>query len=338
MIEVSGLVKRYGPVTAIEGVTFSVGSGEVFGLLGPNGAGKTTTMRIICCVIPPDAGSVVVAGVDALREPSRAKQSIGYLPEVPSVYGRLTVRENLEFFARLYGVPGGEVGPRVSRLLRFFSLEGRADQLASRLSRGLRQRLAIARALVHDPPVLLLDEPTSGLDPMSAREVRDLVVRVAREEGKTVLLSTHNLFEAEQVCDRVAIIRRTILAVGRPRELAERASIRVPVRVALANPSEGLVRVALSVQGVTSAKLESGELVAELEGDPDSVVPELSAALVEAGAKILSIRRTSSLEEAFISVVRGGPRGRSRSGGGVGEGPDVDARTAEGSGEGVVRA
>ncbi len=338
MIEVSGLVKRYGSVTAIEGVTFSVGSGEVFGLLGPNGAGKTTTMRIICCVIPPDAGSVVVAGVDALRDPSRAKQSIGYLPEVPSVYSRLTVRENLEFFARLYGVPGGEAEPRVSRLLRFFSLEERADQLASRLSKGLRQRLAIARALVHDPPVLLLDEPTSGLDPISAREVRDLVVRVAREEGKTVLLSTHNLFEAEQVCDRVAIIRRTILAVGRPRELAERASIRVPVRVALANPSEGLVRVALSVQGVTSAKLESGELVAELEGDPDSVVPELSAALVAAGAKILSIRRTSSLEEAFISVVRGGPRVRSRSVGGGGRGPDVNTGTAEMSGEGVVRA
>ena len=206
-IEVSHLTKHFGGRTAVSDLSFTVARGEVFGFLGPNGAGKTTMVRILGTLIAPTAGSATVAGIPV--EPASAaqiRQRISIMPESPGLYQRLTVTENLEYFARLYGLPGRD--QRIGAALAAVGLGERAHDLAGRLSKGLRQRAALARALLNDPEVMFLDEPTSGLDPVAAHEVHDLIAAL-RDRGVTVFLTTHRLEEAERLCDRVAIMNRS---------------------------------------------------------------------------------------------------------------------------------
>lgn len=223
IIQANGLTKRFGKLVAANGVTFQVAAGEVFGFLGPNGAGKTTTIRMLTGLVRPTSGSALVAGFDVVAEPGEVKRRVGSLAETPYLYPKLGGREFLQFMAGLYHVPNAIANQRASRLLTLFELADKADELVETYSHGMRQKLALAGALLHEPPVLFLDEPTSGLDPRSARLVKDLLVGLVRR-GHTVFLSTHVLEIAEQLCHRVGIINQgQVIATGTLDELREQA-------------------------------------------------------------------------------------------------------------------
>jgi ABC-2 type transport system ATP-binding protein len=223
IIQASGLTKRFGKLTAVRDLSLEVGAGQVFGFLGPNGAGKTTTIRMLTGLVRPTSGSALVAGYDVGLEPREVKRRVGYLAETPYLYPKLTGQEFLGFLGGLYDVPAHIARPRAERLLSLFELADRADELVETYSHGMRQKLALAGAMLHEPPVLFLDEPTSGLDPRSARLVKDLLVALV-ERGHTVFLSTHVLEIAEQLCHRVGIIDRgQVVATGTLAELRQQA-------------------------------------------------------------------------------------------------------------------
>ena len=222
MIEVQNLVKHFGPIRAVDGVSFVCGDGEVFGLLGPNGAGKTTTLRMLATMLQPMAGTARVDGHDVLKEPTEVRQAVGVLPETVGLYGRLTAREQLRYFGKLYGLADAALEGRIEELLAMLEMTEYADRRCEGFSKGMRQKVALGRALIHDPKTMILDEPTAGLDVMSARSVRDFIDRF-REEGRCVLLSTHVMSEAERLCDRIAIIHKgKILVQGTLNELRQR--------------------------------------------------------------------------------------------------------------------
>ena len=231
MIEVKGLTRQFDSRIAVEDLSLEVGQGEIFGLLGPNGAGKTTTLRMLAGLISPSSGEATVAGVPLVRERMNdVRAKVGFLTEAPGLWDRLTVRLNLLVYARLYGVD--DPARAVSEALGMFDLEDRADSLAAQLSKGMKQKVAIARALLHSPPVLLLDEPTSGLDPQTARLVRELVLAL-RDRGHTIIISTHNLDEAERVSSRIGVLQRRLIALDTPDALRRRLfGQRVRVRLA----------------------------------------------------------------------------------------------------------
>lgn len=217
-VQTRALVKRFGTFTAVDGVTLEIGRGEVFGFLGPNGAGKTTTIRILCGLLEPSGGEARVNGYDVAREPERVKQSIGYMSQKFSLYDDLTVEENLEFFSMVYGVARERREERREFALRMAGLEGQRKKLTRELAGGMKQRLALGCAVLHEPPVLFLDEPTSGVDPMARRRFWDLIYEMA-EGGATVLVSTHYMDEAEY-CGRLALMHRgRVVALGSPEEL-----------------------------------------------------------------------------------------------------------------------
>ncbi len=219
-VAVHALVKRFGAKAAVDGLDLAVGYGEIVGFLGPNGAGKTTTMRILAGLLQPTAGTVRVAGVDVVERPIEVRRAVGFVPETPFLYEKLTGREFLEFSAGLFRVR--DAGVHIQQLLRVFDLEPQADDLVESYSRGMRQKLGLAGVLLHQPPVLLLDEPTNSLDPRSARTVKDLLTGL-RDRGRAVLLSTHVLEIAEHLCDRVAIVDRgRLVAAGTLVDLRER--------------------------------------------------------------------------------------------------------------------
>lgn len=236
-VELEGLTKRFSvrgvdedgrrrravrrEITAVDRLDLTIRRGELFGLLGPNGAGKTTTIRMICTLLEPASGTVRVWGHDAGRAPAEVRRHLGVvLMGERSVYWKLTGRENLEYFAALYQVPRDHTRTRIPELLDRVGLTARADDLVERYSTGMRQRLALIKAMVHDPPVLLLDEPTTGLDPQAARNIRDLIRHLHRSEGKTIILTTHYMEEADQLCERVGIIDHgRIIALDAPQAL-----------------------------------------------------------------------------------------------------------------------
>jgi sodium transport system ATP-binding protein len=224
LIQVNSLTKKFGKFTAVDNVSFEVSNGEVFGLLGPNGAGKTTTMRLLSTLLKPTSGTATVAGYDLLREPQKVRASIGVLPEDSGLYDRLTPREHLHYYGRLHRMPEDALRKRADELLDIMELKDRANTKVGDFSKGMKQKVALLRAFIHDPPVLLLDEPTAGLDVMSARSIQGFVERF-RKEGKAIMISTHNMTEAQKLSDRVAIIDHArIVAVGTVAELQKRTS------------------------------------------------------------------------------------------------------------------
>lgn len=217
MIEIINLTKKFGRITAVEGLNLTVEEGELFGIIGPNGAGKTTIVRIICGALKPTSGTIRVKGYDIQKNPIEVKSIIGYLAEEPNLYERLTPVKLLRFFGELYGVNSSQ---RIEELLRMVDLYDRADSKISTFSKGMRQKLAIARALIHDPEILILDEPTMGLDPGTSRSIRRFIAK--QKNDKTILMCTHYLDEAEMLCDRVGILNGgRLAAVGRPKELKD---------------------------------------------------------------------------------------------------------------------
>ncbi|MCX7848211.1 MAG: ATP-binding cassette domain-containing protein [bacterium] len=237
MISVEHLVKRFGARTAVDGVTFEVSAGEVLGFLGPNGAGKSTTMRMLTCFIPPTEGTAKVHGYDILEEPVRVRQHIGYLPENAPVYHDMSVAGYLRFIAEMRGLRGSRLHSRVEEIIETCYLKGVRNQSVGTLSKGYKQRVCFAQAILHDPPILILDEPTDGLDPNQKYEVRQLIKRMG--ERKCIILSTHILEEVEAVCTRAIIIAKgKIVANGTPAELRARSTVHGAVTLAVRGVSE----------------------------------------------------------------------------------------------------
>ncbi|HVA70225.1 MAG TPA: ABC transporter ATP-binding protein [Acidimicrobiales bacterium] len=298
---VDKLTKRFGDRTAFSELSFEVGYGEVFGFLGPNGAGKTTTVRALGTLIAPTSGSATVAGIPLNpKNGVEIRQRIAIMPESPGLYLRLTVSENLEFFAGLYGVQG--TAARIKDALEAVNLVDRASDLCGGLSKGLRQRVGLARTLLSDPAIMFLDEPTSGLDPVAALEVCNLIIGL-RQKGVTIFLTTHRLDEAEKLCDRVAIMNQSLRTVGRPDELREQLFQRALVVKTLAplrDPDQFFDHLS-AVESWRSA--EPGSYVLTVS-DPKAAAPEVARGLVNAGADVLSIAEAQhSLEDVYLELI-----------------------------------
>jgi ABC-2 type transport system ATP-binding protein len=304
-IVVDGLEKKFGSVTAVDQLSFGVDEGEVLGLLGPNGAGKTTTVRILGCLISPTGGSASVCGHAVTLEPSKVRETVGILTENPCLYERLTAYDNMKFFAEAYGVsPREERNGRIREVLESFDLwTHRADKVAH-FSKGMKQKLAIARALVHRPPVLLLDEPTAGLDPESAKEVKDMVAELASRENRVILLCTHRLEDAEKLCSRVMIVNKgRCIATGTPESLQKKLVGTPVLEVVLKLGSAEVVDAVRRLAFVRSLKADGQTLLIALD-DPDLDTSEIVDAIVRVGGRILSVNVSKpSMEEIYLKLI-----------------------------------
>lgn len=297
---VEHLTKRFGERLAVDDVSFSVGAGEVFGFLGPNGAGKTTTVRMLATLIAPTSGCARIADVP-LEAANRVeiRKQIAVMTENPGLYPRLTVAENLEFFAGLYEV--AQPKQRIEKALAVVNLADRANDLCGRLSKGLRQRVALARVLLSDPAIVFLDEPTSGLDPVASRDVHQLIDGL-REQGVTVFLTTHRLEEAERLCDRVAILNTSLRMIGRPDELRDRLfakALVVHTAAPLTSPD-----TVFAVPGVDSWRADDTTRYVLTVNDARAAAPAVTRALVATGADLLSLAEEQhSLEDVYLELI-----------------------------------
>ena len=299
MLTASHLTRRFDNRTAVDNVSFDLRPGEIFALLGPNGAGKTTTLRMLAGLIAPTAGVVRINGEPVSRATApRLRGRVGFLTEMPGLWDRLTVRENLMVYARLHGLPDP---PRaVDAALEMFGISDRARDAAAFLSKGLKQRVALARTLLHKPDIVLLDEPTAGLDPESARDVRELVLRL-RDERRAVLMSTHNLDEVQRVADRVAVLRSKLIAIDTPAALRKQL-FGARLRIALAQPASAFAGVLRQI-GMDDVQVDGSEISVGVD-DPDESAPAIVSRLVAAGAAIQRVTpEEPPLEQVYLRLV-----------------------------------
>ncbi len=306
MIEVQGLTKRYGRTTAVEDLNFSVAKGEILGFLGPNGAGKTTTMRVITCFLPPTLGKVTVAGYDVMREPLEVKRRVGYLPETPPLYTDMRVHEMLAFAGRIKGVPRRQLQEQLEQAAEKAAVTDVLDKIVGHLSKGYRQRVGLAAALIHDPEVLILDEPTAGLDPKQIIETRRLIQNLAG--AHTIILSTHILPEAAQTCSRVMIINHgRLVAEDTPQNLTARLQGHETMKLVVEGPAVAVQGVLMGVPGVHRvSRLPAADGRSEFSVE---TVPghdarrDLARAVVQSGWGLLELRPVGlSLEEIFLKL------------------------------------
>jgi ABC-2 type transport system ATP-binding protein len=306
VIEVQNLTKRYGPVTAVEDVSFRVERGEILGFLGPNGAGKTTTMRVLTGYMPATAGRAIVAGFDVFDQPIEAKRRTGYLPETPPLYPDMTVAEYLAFVAKVKGVPGSERRQRMQAVMERTRIADVSNRLCSKLSKGYRQRVGLAQALIHNPDVLILDEPTAGLDPKQIIETRQLIKALAGDH--TIILSTHILPEVSQTCQRVVIINKgRVVAVDTPENLTARLSGSETMYVQLDADGSDAATALQRIGGVTrvvESDRGNGVVGYEVESERGTDVRrDLARAVVTNGWGLLELRpMRMSLEDIFLSL------------------------------------
>lgn len=298
-IVVEHLIHTFGERRALDDLSFTVGEGEVFALLGPNGAGKTTTVRLLNGLYRATAGRLRVLGLDPATQGEQVRAQTGVLTESPALYERLTARQNLRFFGEMAGMPAGELRRRMDELLEFFDLTGRADECVATFSKGMKQRLALARALLNRPKILFLDEPTAGLDPEASRQVRELIASLRRENGQAVFLCTHILLEAERLCDRVLILNQgRALAVGSLEELQQRFTPGVWVEVQLLEPR------ALSAADLPQAlQVQAQDALLRVQVSRTEDIPALVNRLVGLGAPILRVEPLRpSLEDIYFAL------------------------------------
>jgi ABC-2 type transport system ATP-binding protein len=300
------LRRKWMDVEAVRGVSFAIEHGELFGLLGPNGAGKTTTIKMLITLLIPTKGSASVLGFDVVDDAREVRKRIGYVfGGERGVYERLNGYDNLRYFAELYGVEPDKIKPRIEYLLELVGLKGREQERTEGYSRGMKQRLHIARGLLHDPPVVFLDEPTIGLDPVGARELRATIASLA-DAGKTILLTTHYMFEADALCDRIAVINRgEIVAQGTPRDLKREVGEGTVVEVEVFGVPDGTVDRVRAIEGVTAVAVEEREqaqvLAVQTRGDAELTQPILGAL---DGASVGRIsRREPTLEDVYVTLV-----------------------------------
>lgn len=302
MIQTDRLARHFNGRVAVEELTLEVRAGEVFGLLGPNGAGKTTTLRLLTALLAPTAGQATVAGFRLGEEDMEIRRRVGILTEAPGLYERLPVHFNLEVFARLYQVPQREVRDRVKHYLGLLGLWERRRDPAGTLSKGMKQKLAIARALLHEPPLLFLDEPTAALDPEAAKMVRDFIAGLGTK-GRTILLCTHNLDEADRLCDRIGVLKQRLIRVDTPENL-RRSLYGRSVRVQLREVRPEYEQAARELAFVTDVRTQEQELRVQLD-DPEGMNPWLVQRLVEAGAQVQFVREEEhSLEQVYLDLIR----------------------------------
>jgi ABC-2 type transport system ATP-binding protein len=302
MIRATGLTKDYGPRRAIDRLTFEAKQGEVVGFLGPNGAGKTTTMRILTGYMPPTFGSAQVAGFDIISESIEVRRRVGYLPETVPLYSDMTVFEYLKFMAELRHLPNSD--DMVDETLAMVQMQKRADGYISNLSKGMRQRIGLAQALLHKPEVLILDEPTIGLDPAQVVEFRNIVRDVGKE--RTVLLSTHILSEAQQLCDRVLIINKgRIVAEDTPENLQARLVGAEHVVIRIKGEADDLLPIISKIDGVEKAKLQPDGMIEFQFAPGTDIRPAVAKATITAGYDLLEFRPVGmSLEEIFLQLTQ----------------------------------
>jgi ABC-2 type transport system ATP-binding protein len=306
MIEAHDLTRSFNGLLAVDRVSLSITEGEAFAFLGPNGAGKTTTVRMLCCLISPSGGTASIGGLDIRRKKERLeiRSMIGLLPENPGLYESLGAYRNIDFYARLYDVPDSQRRGRIESLLRTLGLWERKDEAVGKFSKGMKQKVAIARALVHDPKYLFLDEPTAALDPESAKTVRDFLIEL-KKEGVTLFLNTHNLDEAQRVADRIGVLKTRLLDVGTPDELASKFYGRT-TKVELDVVYDRFPAAVRALPYVLQVRVEGNDLLIDLD-DPKARNPEIVAVLMRQGAKIEFVEEVHhGLEDIYLRLVGGG--------------------------------
>jgi ABC-2 type transport system ATP-binding protein len=308
MIEIVGLGRTFDGKAAVEDLNLKVEKGEVFGLLGPNGAGKTTTIRMLACLIKQTSGTAFVNGleINTSSDSQKIRGIVGVLPESPGLYESLSANRNLDFFAQLYGVPKDKREKRIEELLKMLDLWDRRDEPVATYSKGMKQKIAIARAFVHDPQVVFLDEPTAGLDPQASLTVREFLVAL-KKEGRTVFINSHHLDEVERLCDRIAVMNRTALAIGSPKDLARRYWGRTTV-VELAAVDPAYVDIVRGLDFASNVRVDDGRILVDLD-DPEIRNPVIVERLTRAGAKIEYVTELKrSLEDVYMKLIGGGNR------------------------------
>ncbi len=303
MIEVKNLTKKFGETTAVDSVTFHVEKGEVFGLLGPNGAGKTTTIRMLCCLISKTSGDAQIAGlpIDGSANSLTIRKMIGLVADNIGLYEELSAYENLDYYGKLYECPEPQRKERIEYYLTMMELWEKRDMPVSDFSKGMKQKVAIARALVHDPELLFLDEPTANLDPESARVVREIILQL-KKEGKTIFLNTHNLDEAQRICDRIGILKTKLLTVNTPEELERRVwGSRMVIQVEQVNEP---VLAAVRKFNPKDVQVEENRIILAVS-DPLKEIPDYIQEIVYAGGRIQYVTQLNpGLEETYIKIIQ----------------------------------
>jgi ABC-2 type transport system ATP-binding protein len=303
ILQMRNVTKKIGGKTIIDGLSFDVPKGEVFGFLGPNGAGKTTTVRMLCCLIGKTSGTARVADFEVGNEADALKirRIIGLVPDNVGLYEDLTAYENLDYYGKLHKCPPAQRKENIQRFLEMLGLWDKKNVVAGTFSKGMKQKLAIARALIHDPEILFMDEPTANLDPESAKTVRDFILELKKEK-KTIFLNTHNLDEAQRICDRIAILNTKLMALGTPEELEHSVGTRRTV-IQLEQVKESILN-SLKKLSLERVFQDCIKLTIEL-ADPFKENPAIIQAIVEAGGKIQTVSvSSSSLEDAYLKLVR----------------------------------
>ncbi|MCX6004026.1 MAG: ABC transporter ATP-binding protein [Chloroflexi bacterium] len=303
MITIENLTKKFGKVTAVEGLTFQVKEGEVFGFLGPNGAGKTTTIRMLCCLISKTSGEATIGDyhIGKADDSLQIRRMIGLIPDNVGLYDDLTASENLDFYGKLYECPEGPRRENIERFLKMLDLWERKDTRAGSFSKGMKQKLALARALVHEPKILFMDEPTANLDPESAKTVRDFILEV-KKQGRTIFLNTHNLDEAQRVCDRIGIIKKKLLTIGTPEQLRESLS-KPKTEIRLAQVTETMLS---TLRKLIPNKIEvsDNKLLIDVT-DPDKENPAIIAAIASTGGQVREVTQLApTLEDVYLQIVK----------------------------------
>ena len=303
MIEVKNLTKKFGEITAVDSLTFHVAEGEVFGLLGPNGAGKTTTIRMLCCLISKTSGEAQIAGysIGNGADSLAIRKLIGLVPDNIGLYEELSAYENLDYYGKLYECPAGERKEKIEYFLKMMELWEKRDQPISDFSKGMKQKVAIVRALIHDPKLLFFDEPTANLDPESSRVVRDFILKL-KKDGKTIFINTHNLDEAQRICDRIGILKTKLLTVSTPEQLEKTVwGSRTMIQVEEINDQ---ILAAVRKLNPKGLDVEENRIILALD-DPQKENPEFIKEIVSAGGRIQYVTQLNpGLEETYIKVIQ----------------------------------
>jgi ABC-2 type transport system ATP-binding protein len=304
MIDTKNLTRKFGNLTAVDNLTLRVEDGEVFGFLGPNGAGKTTTVRMLCCLIGKTSGQATIGNysIDKEEDCLKIRKMVGFLPENVGLYDSLSAYRNLDFYGQLYEVPESRRKENIERLLKLLGIWERREDAAGTFSKGMKQKLAIARALIHDPQLLFLDEPTANLDPEASKTVRDFVIELKKEK-RTIFINTHNLSEAERLCDRIAILKTKLVAVDSPKNL-ERSLYKRKTIVHLESVSMDVLAAVEKLSTVKNVRTNENKLILDVD-NPEKDNPEVVRTIVKAGGNVQYVTELrSTLEDVYLKLIK----------------------------------
>jgi ABC-2 type transport system ATP-binding protein len=304
MIDLENLTRKFGNLTAVDNVTLHVEKGEVFGFLGPNGAGKTTTVRMLCCLIGKTSGQARIGDFSVEKESDclQIRKIVGFLPENVGLYDSLSAYKNLDFYGKLYEVPNQKRAENIERLLSLLGIWDRREDAVGTFSKGTKQKIAIARALIHEPQVLFLDEPTANLDPEASKTVRDFILDLKKEKT-TIFLNTHNLDEAERLCDRIAILKTKLVAVDSPKNL-ERSLYNRKTIVHLKQVTDSVLAAVEKLGSIRNVRVSENKLILDID-DPEAANPEVVRAIVEANGNIQYVTELrSTLEDVYLKLIK----------------------------------